>query len=98
MPVTKRAYKQTSTTTLTAFDSGNYDTETIFNKVGVINLTDGDVSLYFGQQAVPEIIVPTNTSLAFDGFVLKGQCYVKNSTGTGGVVYLHVWRHDVPGQ
>lgn len=96
MPVNKRAYKVSSTTTIAAVS--DYDTETIFNKVSVVNNTDGDVEVYFGQQDVPQLIVPYKGRLAFDGFIAQGQAYIKNLTGTGGDVYLHVWRHDVPGQ
>lgn len=96
MPATRRAYKLTTTTSIAPFSE--YDTGTLFNKVSVMNLSDGDVEVYFGQQEIPSLIVPTQTELAFDGFTFQGQAYAKNSTGTGGDVYLHVWRHDVPGQ
>ena len=96
MPATRRAYKATSTTSIAPI--ADFDTGTMFNKVSVVNLTDGDVEVYFGQQEVPSLIVPYQVELAFDGFVVQGQAYIKNLTGTGGLVYLHVWRHDVPGQ
>ena len=92
----KRAYKATSTTSIAPIV--DYDTGTMFNKVSVVNLTDGDVEVYFGQQTVPQLIVPFEAELAFDGFTVQGQAYIKNLTGTGGLVYLHVWRHDTPGQ
>jgi len=94
--VNKRAYKVASTTTIAAVS--DYDDQTPFNKVSVVNTTDGDVEVYFGQQTNPQLIVPYQSELAFDGFTVQGQAYVRNLTGTGGDVYLHVWRHDVPGQ
>jgi hypothetical protein len=60
----------------------------------VINQTDGDVEVYFGQTDHPDIICPSNLNLAFDGFQLQGQVYIKNSTGTGGSVYLHFWKKE----
>ena len=61
-----------------------------------MNLTDGDVELYVEGVILPIIIVPTNINLAFDGFPSQRQMSVKNSTGTGGSVYIHTWRYEGP--
>jgi hypothetical protein len=57
-----------------------------------MNLTDGDVELYIGNQIDPKIICPKNALLAFDSVSYEGQAYVRNSTGAGGSVYIHFWR------
>ena len=94
MPASRRVYQGTSTTSIAALDASNYDTATLFNHVAVVNDTDGTLEVYFGQQTIPDIILPIDTSLAFDGFLAKGQCYIKNSSGTGGAVTVYVWRYE----
>jgi hypothetical protein len=82
--------KVTSTTTITAVPGmifGPY-----CDHISVLNKTDGDVEVYLGNQVIPAIIVPTDTFLAFDFFEYSGQVYIKNSTGTGGSVYIHGWK------
>jgi len=90
-----KAFKIAATSTITPVANYN-DTVTVFNRVGVSNYVNDDVEIYFGQQLVPNIIVPANTDLAFDGFTFQGQAYVKTASGTGDV-YLHVWRFDSAG-
>lgn len=88
----RRAYKLTSTTTLT--EQVGIDVFIYTNHVSVINQTDGDVELYFGQTDSPDIILPKNYNLAFDNFQVQGKIYLRNSTGTGGSVYLHLWKKE----
>ena len=83
------AYKVTSTTTLTAVSNCVVTPQT--NHLSVMNLTDGDIELYVGDTVNPQIICPKATLLAFDNKSTNGQAYVRNSTGTGGAVYLHFW-------
>jgi hypothetical protein len=94
MPASKRSYSQASTTTIAALSPSTYDTSTQFNHVAVVNDTDGTLELYFGQQTLPDLLIPEGVTLAFDGFLVQGQCYIRNSTGTGGDVTLYVWRYE----
>jgi hypothetical protein len=85
------AKKVTSTTTLTAVSGmiGAINTD----HISVINKSDGDVEVYAdGDDLNPAIICPTEVYLAFDNFIFQGQLKIKNSTGTGGDVYLHIWK------
>ena len=90
----KRAYKQTSTTSLV--NISGFDTGTVFDRISVVNLTDGDVEVYLSADtSTPILIVASNLKLAFDEFRFRGQIAIKNSTGTGGAVYIHVWQGGV---
>ena len=86
----KRSYNITSTTVLTAVS--DYDTVSTNDRVSVENNSDGDVELYWGQTMQADVYSCQNTFRAYDGFHTKGQMYIKNVTGTGGEVVVHVWR------
>lgn len=87
-----RSFVVTSTVTLT--DIPNWDTRTRFTNITVENNTNGDVELYLGTDAFVSITCKQDTYRAFDGFVTQGSAKIKNSTGTGGEVIIHVWREE----
>lgn len=87
----KRSYKLTSTTTPQAVS--NYDTRTLFNHVCIINLSDGDIEVYFENTNI-NIIAPTNVQTVLDKFPFSGQAYYYNMTGSGGDIVLTVWQDE----
>ena len=86
----KRAYKQVASTVNTSI--GGFDTGTYFDKISVMNLGDGDLSVFLEPDPSPMIIIPTNTYLAFDDFRFRGQLTIQATTGSGGDCYIHVWQ------
>lgn len=86
------AFKAISTTTKTAVAGAIAQTDS--NHFSIMNRSDGDVEVYIGDSPLPEIICPSNVALAFDEFTYQGQVYIKNSTGSGGPVYIHTWKRD----
>lgn len=89
----KPAYKFTSSTVLTAVPECVLDTRT--NHISVMNKTDGDIEVYIGHTTFPIMIIPSGVALTGDEFEQQGQLYIKNSTGTGGDVYIHFWKKEI---
>jgi hypothetical protein len=89
----KRSYDLTSTTTPQAVS--DYDHITLFNHVSVLNKSDGDVEIYFGDANTnTNLICPKNTLMVFDKFSFSGNAYYYNKSGSGGQVILTVWQDD----
>lgn len=88
----KRAYKAVSTNVLTAISDCILEIRN--NHISVINKTDGDLEIYINETDNPVLIIPSGVGLAYDDFLAQGQVYIKNSTGTGGEVYIHVWKRE----
>jgi hypothetical protein len=89
--VANLAYKLTSTTSWVAVPV--WDTAGRRVAISIENQTDGDVELAFQNHSngPAEIICPIDREKVLDNFFIVGQAYIRNSTGTGGTVYLHVW-------
>ena len=85
-------FKVISTTTKT--DIPGCIAMTDSNHLSIMNRSDGDVEVYAGPSPYPIIICPSNVALAFDEFTFQGQISIKNSTGGGGPVYIHIWKRD----
>lgn len=88
----KRAYAVTATTTIASVAS--YDTVSTNDHVSVENNGEYDVELYWGQTDAVDLHSTAQTFRAYDGFLTKGQLYVKSIGGSSPIV-VHVWRERV---
>lgn len=62
-----------------------------FNHILVRNYTDGDVEIAFGDTTYPDMVIKEDSDVVLDDFYGKSPVYVRNSSGTGGNVYIKVW-------
>lgn len=88
----RSAYKFTSSTILTAVPNCVLDTYT--NHISVMNKTDGDIEVYVSSDTFPIMIIPSGVALSADELQAQGQMSIKNTTGTGGDVYIHFWKKE----
>lgn len=89
----RAAFKFTSSTTLTPVPDCILEIKN--NHISIMNKTDGDIEIYIGFLDYPVLIVPSDIGIAYDEFQSQGQMYIKNTTGTGGDVYIHFWKKEL---
>lgn len=64
----------------------------VYRNIMVENYTNGDIELRFGPDGDADFIVKVDTDKVITDDEFFGPLYARNSSGTGGNVYIRAWR------
>lgn len=87
-----KAFQITVSSTGTYAQVADLSETQIFRNIMVENYTDGDIEVRFGDSGPADFIVKHETDKIITEDEFFGPMFVRNSSGTGGTVYIRAWR------